>query len=322
MKMRLVLVVVAAASMLVSACGYVAEHTAPRKHAATSRSALAIRADALFWSTFHGGRYEDIPSALEALTGAYVASPNDDLTAAHIAWLHIWRLTERARLAPVPATITDDAVLARRYFEEAVALKPGEPRYMGFLASATLADASIHQDERLTRRGYFMMLDAIKAWPEFNLFTAGYVLSPQPAGSKNFQRALAWQWRDVDVCVGAKVDRENPDFARFMGLATTEGRKRACWNSWIAPHNFEGFFMNMGDMLVKAGDTQTARKIYANAKLSPTYSQWPFREALELRIRDADDNVRAFNAVTGTGSAADQRLMINSTFACMACHQQ
>ena len=80
--------------------------------------------------------------------------------------------------------------------------------------------------------------------------------------------------------------------------------------------------MNMGDMLVKAGDWQTARRVYENAKLSPTYMQWPFRKVLELRIRDAADNVRAFNTTTEANAPADQQVMINSAFACMACHQQ
>jgi uncharacterized protein YceK len=319
--MKLIAIVVTSCVLIVG-CGYIAEHTGPKKHAATARTDLAARADALFWSNFHAGAYDQIPSALDALTGAYLADPTDALTAAHIGWLHIWRLTERRRLASVPATITDDAVLARRYFQEAVALNPGEPRFLGFLASSTLAEAAIHHDERLTRRGYFMLLDAIKAWPEFNLFTAGYVMSAQPAESRNFERAIAWQWQDLEVCVGEKVDRKNPDFAGFMHLATTEGKKRACWNSWITPHNFEGFFMNMGDMLVKAADLQTARRIYENAKLSPTYSQWPYREVLEQRIRDAPDNVAAFRGTTGANSPPDKEIMIDSPFACMACHQQ
>lgn len=85
--------------------------------------------------------------------------------------------------------------------------------------------------------------------PEFNLFTGGYVFSRLPADSPQFQEGLAWQWRTLDHCI-------------------EEGKKRACWNSWIAPHNLEGFFLNMGDMLVKSGDWQMAQKIYANARLS------------------------------------------------------
>jgi hypothetical protein len=46
------------------------------------------------------------------------------------------------------------------------------------------------------------------------------------------------------VRVGERVNRVNPDYARYMRLQTKEGAKRVYWNSWIAPHNFEGFFLN------------------------------------------------------------------------------
>ena len=88
--------------------------------------------------------------------------------------MHIWRLGERARHQPVRPEITDDAVLARKYFEEAVRLDPKEARYLGFYASLLMAEGTIHKDEKMVRRGYFTMKDAVAAWPEFNLFTAGY----------------------------------------------------------------------------------------------------------------------------------------------------
>jgi hypothetical protein len=75
----------------------------------------------------------------------------------------------------------------------------------------------------------------------------------------------------------------------------------------------------MGDMLVKAGDWQTAKRIYANAKLSKTYESWQFKPLLEDRINRAQANVALFNAPEGAGEA---RMMIDSKFSCMACHQQ
>ncbi len=126
---------------------------APEKTASATRTEAAERADALFWSTLHAGDYEGIPRALTALTAAYLADPRDPVTAAHVGWLHIWRLVERARLDPAPPGITDHAVLSRKYFEEAVRLRPGEARYLGFYASALLAEGSIHKDEKVTRRG-------------------------------------------------------------------------------------------------------------------------------------------------------------------------
>jgi hypothetical protein len=307
-------------SLALSGCGYLAEHTAPKKQAATSRSPQAMAADELFWSTLHGADYEHIAPALEAETAAYLGAPNDAVATAHVGWLHIWRLSERQRQAAVPATITDDATLSQKYFQDAVELNPGDARYLGFLASATLAEGSIHNDEAETRRGYYLMLDAIKAYPEFNLFTAGYTMSGQPADSDRFKQALAWQWQNLDVCVGEKVDRASAAYAKYMPQATDKGIKRVCWNTWIAPHNFEGFFLNMGDMLVKSGDWQTGIKLYENAKLSSTYAQWAFRDELEQRIRDAQQNVAAFNAKSD--AANYKPLMGSSSFSCVACHQQ
>jgi hypothetical protein len=292
---------------------------APEKEAAVTRSTAAVKADELFWRTFHGGAYDEIPHALNVLTAAYLETPNDAITAAHIAWLHNWRIAERARMPTVTATITDDTFLARRYFEEAARLNPSDARVFGFLAGHTVAEGTLHKDERLVRRGYFMLLDAIERWPEFNLFTAGYVMSRLPADSPRFKEGLEWQWRTLDVCVGERFDRANPDYAKYMSLETKEGPKRACWNSWIAPHNFEGFFLNMGDMLVKSGDWRTARKIYANAKHSRDYSKWRFAALLDERIAQAEENVAAFNSAQG---APPRPIMINSAFACSACHQQ
>lgn len=195
------------ACLSLASCSYLAVKTAPEKVGSKSRSELAERADVVFWETFHSGRYEDISKALEVETAAYLADPNDAVTAAHTGWLHIWRLAESPRLSTAPATITDDAVMAHKYFQEAVRLDPTDARYVGFMGSAELAEGSIHRDEKLTRTGYYTLLDGMDAWPEFNLFTAGYVMSNLPAASPRYADALEWQWRTVDLCAETKVSR-------------------------------------------------------------------------------------------------------------------
>jgi hypothetical protein len=110
---------------------YIAVALAPKKVAAQTRTESARQADEVFWQTLHGGQYDSIGQALEVLTPEYLKTPDDAVTAAHIGWLHIWRVSERSRLASVPATITDDIRLARKYFQEAVALDPAEARYLG-----------------------------------------------------------------------------------------------------------------------------------------------------------------------------------------------
>ncbi len=300
-------------------CATLAVWSAPDKTASAARTPESERADALFWATLHGGRYDEIPRALTAVKAAYLANPSDAVTAAHAGWLHIWRLAERARVAPTP-DITDDAVLARKYFEEAVRLDPREARYLGFYASLLMTEGTIHRDEKLVRRGYYTMQAAVAAWPEFNYFTSGYGAGALPYDSPRFREGLEAQWLNLDVCVGERVDRANPDFARYMRLDTKTGPKRVCWNSWIAPHNFEGFFLNFGDMLVKAGDPDRAVKMYANAKLTADYAAWPYKAVLDDRIANAGANVQAFRKADAAPGAPV--MMIRSTYACMGCHQE
>ena len=129
-------------------------------------------------------------------------------------------------------------------------------------------------------------------------------------------------WRRLGLCSGTSADRCNPQFAAFMHLVTRQGPERVCWNSWIASQDFEGFLLNMGDMLVKAGEWSTAQKIYANAKLSATYPSWKYRTVLESRIEQAQANVAAFNAPLRGKASGDTVMMVNSRYACMGCHQQ
>jgi hypothetical protein len=293
---------------------------APPKTASNVQTEAAKRANEKFWAALHGGRYEELPAVIEALTGAYLENPRDPETAAHIAFSHIWFANERARLDKPSARITEHFLLARRYFAEAVRLAPADERFKGFLATMELVEAKIHGDEKLLRRGYFDLMAAVDGWPEFNLFTAGYVFSGLPYTDPIYAEALAYQWRNLDACADQKIDRRTADITKFIGLETTTGRKRACWNSTIAPHNFEGFFLNMGDMLVKQGDVGTARRVYANARLSRTYSQWPYRRVLEERIAQAEENVALFR--NPKDSEKIRTPMIHSAFACMGCHQQ
>jgi len=314
------LAVLLALIMATAGCGRLAVWSAPAKTPSTARTAAAVEADTLFWKILHGGEYERIPDVLTALKAAYLENPRDAITAAHVGWMHTWRLGERARQAVLRPDVTDDAVLARKYFEEAVRLDPGEARYLGFYAGLLMAEGTIHKDEKMIRQGFYAMKDAVRAWPEFNYFTAGYTASGLPVESDRYRDALEHQWRNLDVCVGETVDRANPDYARYMALETREGPRRVCWNSWIAPHNFEGFFLNFGDMLVKAGQPALAVTMYRNAQHAREYAAWPYRSALEARIRDARTNVEAFRRTAPAPDAAT--LMVRSTFACMGCHQQ
>lgn len=282
--------------------------------------AETAKAQRYFWTILHTGRYADIDKADYQLMAAYLKYPNDPQLAAHIGFLHIWKIAERQRLKARDPRVVDEMVLAHRYFAEAASLAPKNPIYQGFLGDTMLMQGQIFHDKTLETQGYFQLKHAIGMWPAFNYFTAGYPMSTLPASDPHFKEGLEWQWATLDVCAGRHVDRHNPDFRPFMHFATTVGPQRACWNSWIAPHNFEGFFMNMGDMLVKAGDVKTAQRIYQNATLSSTYHTWPYRHLLAQKIKAAEANVKYFQQADA--ALPQHRIMFNSGAACMACHQR
>jgi len=317
--------------LALTSCSDIAVMTTPKKQPIASHTPLAEQAERKFWITLHQGRYEDIPEATHLLTAAYLQNPNDPLVAAHLGFLHIWQIAERQREEKLDPTIVNHIILANKYFTDAVELNPKDARFLGFLGDAQLIEGKIFNDQRQQTRGYFTLKKAMHAWPQFNYFTAGYPMSSLPADSKHFNEGLEWQWQTLDICANATIDRKNPDFSPYMKLETQTGPARACWNSAIAPFNFEGFFLNMGDMLVKKGDWQTAVKIYNNAKLAKNYSAWPYAYLLEDRIKNAKINVKNFShdpTVYASDKPITQKIqpekvvLFNSGYGCVACHQE
>jgi hypothetical protein len=301
-----------------TACEKIALMFTPEKKPLISNSPLEAEAEHYFWETLHQGQYDHIPKANDLLMAAYLQNPNNPKLAAHLGFLHMWLISERARMPGNNPLITNEIILSKHYFQDALTMDPNNPIYQGFLGDAMLIEAQIAKDKREEVQGYFQLKRSIAAWPEFNYFTAGYPMSTLPADSEHFQEALKWQWLTLDLCAGKKIDRKNPDYRSAMQQQTNQDTQRACWNSTIAPYNFEGFFMNMGDMLVKSKDWQTAIIIYKNAMLADNYSSWPYRNVLENKISNAKANVRFFQ---NNNTTPEHRLMINSKEACMACHQ-
>ena len=258
---------------------------------------------------------------------AYNENPNHLETVTHLGFTHIWALSERHNLDEIPPPIVDHATLALKYFGESYKLNPNDPRTLGFLADMKMVVADISQDKKLAVQGYFDGKKSIRKWKEFNYFTIGYILSGLHHDSRQFRKGLEWQWKTLDECYCETFDRENPSIEKYLSMENTERnlkRKRACWNSWIAPHNIEGFYLNMGDMLVKSGDWKKGIEIYGLAKQSPQYEQWPFQSVLENRIKHAEINVAKFREPLDRSKqyAVDDVMLINSSISCMSCHKQ
>lgn len=305
-------------ALLLAGCSYVAVHTAPKKQPLVSSSAQAVQAKQAFWRAFHEERYEALPEVTEQLTAAYLANPRDPQLALLTAHAHLWRGAEYKRMPRPVASVTDQFALANYYFVQAYELSPDDGRIPGWLGSTQAALGAIHADERERRQGYYTLKDSVGTYPEFNHFTIGYVLSRLPAGDPRLNEALGHLWDALDLCVGRKVDRRNPQIPDFFAQQTSSGPRRVCFNSALAPHNVEGFFLVLGDVLVKTGDPQTARQAYALTKLAPSYQQWRYKAVLEERVETADQ--RAGLYANERDPAKQPVTVSNSDYACTVCH--
>lgn len=293
--------------------------SAETKTPAAGQTDLARHATTSFREALYAARYESLHDVRRLPTAAYLENPSDPEVALLLGHAHLWTLSERSRVGDeVGPEITDHALLAEHYFGEASALAPEDDRIPGWQGGARLAIGDIHDDQRATRRGYFQLREAVRAYPAFNGFGAGFVLSSQDRDSDRFAEAVELFWTNLAACAGDDRIREDLDYRRVMSRFTTTGRLRVCWNTELVPHNFEGFFLAMGDVLSKAGDVANAERAYRAAMLSPDYDGWRFAPVLEARLANLDERVAAFAA------AADPEevpaMMFGSDYACTGCH--
>ena len=307
------------------ACEKVAVFMAPSKKPTPSQSKTATNAENYFWSILHKGNYQDIARAEKYLMAAYLKNPNDPKLAADMGFLHIWKVTERQRHASKNPLISEEIILSKYYFADAHALKPNDAIYESFLGDTQLISGTIFNDKREQTQGYFTLKDAIRKWPQFSYFPAGYPMTNLSRDSKQFKKALEWQWKTMDICAGKKINRKAPYFSVNTVKKPDARKQQACLDTWAAPHNLEGFFLNMGDMLVKSGDWQTGVAIYKNARNIPNYSFWPYRHMLEKRIINAKENVKYFQSTYNEQKSTlnpDRNILFNSGYGCVACHQR
>lgn len=305
-------------------CSFLATKVTSPKQFVISQTELSKKANKYFWDNYHQGNYDSIPNIINYLSLALQDNPNDLISTTHLGFAHIWALSERQRLETPKADITEHIILSHKYFAEANLMNNHDLRVMGFLADLKLAEGSTLNNKKEQTEGYFLGLKAIKKWPQFNKFTLGYFFSGLDKSDKNFQKGLDWQFSTIDDCACEKNTRKTDYKAAIDKIRKSDNPiiHRACWNTWIAPHNWEGFCLNWGDMLIKNGEIEEGIRIYKLAKESDTYTEWAYKDLLETRINKAKQNVTDFNLPVDELNLKNQNvIMFNSKVACMSCHQ-
>jgi tetratricopeptide (TPR) repeat protein len=245
-----------------------------------------------FWEIYHGNRYGDIPEAQAQLEEALQFDPNNATLHALLGATHFWHVGEATRdPKPNQNVLLQDMPTAVRLFERALDLDYysthqagyiNDDHLPGYLGITTVHAGQQNNDPALIAKGDQLLDYAVYQFPEFNNFNRWAAHNTDPKDSDTYKKALDSLWQALDNCVGGSIDRINPDLGPYLHLQTSVGRKKACWSEGtLAPHSMEGFMLNFGNGLVKAGQVETAKVIYANAKYAVNYAQWPYRAQLE-----------------------------------------
>jgi hypothetical protein len=246
-----------------------------------------------FFDDFHAARYSRSLANAVALDTAALAHPLDGPLSFDRALAHTWHLAESGRdPSPDPAVLQAEAMNQLELFRIARENNSKDDRVGCFLGLTLVGAGRATQDDALLQEGLAVLDEAVAAWPEFNLFCLGLAYDGLPASDPDYAKAVEAALDNLDSCVGESVDRNNPDITPYLHQATDKGVKRACWNTWIAPHNAEGFYLWIGDLLVKQGRIDQARISYNNVKLIKEYPSWPYKSLLADRL-SADLDAKA-----------------------------
>lgn len=256
-----------------------------------------------FWTVYHGNDYDAIPEVQAQLQAALQSDPDNATLYALLGATHFWHIGEYTRdPKPDQNVLRQDMPTAAHLFQQALDLDYGgqhligyinDDHLPGYLGITTVHVGQMSNDPNLIAQGDQMLDYAVYQFPEFNNFNRWAAHNADPKDSATYKKALDSLWQGLDACVGGSIDRTNPDVGPYLALQTAVGRKKACWSEGdLAPHSFEGYMLNLGNGLVKAGQVDVARIVYANARYAKNYATWPYREVLET-IAASDLDARA-----------------------------
>ena len=281
-----------------------------------------------FWAIFQGNDYAAIPEAQARLQAALKQDSENPTLYALLGATHFWHAGEYTR-DPKPDlnVLQQDLPTAVQLFQTALNLDYNTQHAIGyayndhlpgFVGVTTVHVGQMTADSSLIAKGDQMLDYSVYQFPEFNNFNRWAAHNADPRDSESYRKGLDSLWQALDACIGGTIDRTNPDVRPYLYLQAPVGRKSTCWSeNEMAPHSFEGLMLNFGNGLVKAGQVDVARIIYANAQYAKNYSAWPYRQVLES-IEASDLSARA--ALYADNDPTNDPPVTVPNRSCVYCH--
>ena len=237
------------------------------------------------------------------MQGAIQRDPDNSTLYALLGATYLWHYGEYTRDTNLNlGVLQQDLPNAVNYFGKALELDYygkqligyiNDDHLPGYLGITTVHLGQQNGDPDLIAKGDQMLGFAAYQFPGFSTFNRWAAHNTDSKDRDSYKKALDSLWQALDTCAGTTVDRSNPDLKPYLYLQTAVSRKKACWSEGVlAPHSFEGFMLNLGNGLVKAGQVEAAKVMYANARYADNYSTWPYRKYLE-EVANSDLYARA-----------------------------
>jgi len=241
--------------------------------------------------------------ALDQLQAAVAADEADGWSRFLLGMLHLQRLGREVDDYEHPSPfVVAEARLASAALDRAAPLLAYDNRIPGFQGAATFNLGVLTDDPVVRQRGLAQLEASLATNFLFNSFSYLGAVAPT-------------------------VGRDDPLFARAIAYldagiqsgCTPATDPRNCGNGGRAPHNIQGSFTLFGDLYLKAGRSEDARRWYEFGLLIPGLENWRHRALLEERLATFDDRAAR---LADDDPSNDPRLAGVGPEACVYCHYQ
>jgi hypothetical protein len=229
--------------------------------------------------------------------------------------MRLWQLGDKLDLSTNAVDVVNESHTMVDRFTKARALLPKDDRAPGFQGLASVEIGKILGEKDLVTQGLSDLDDGIAIFPAYTHFLRALASVDSPKDSDDFAAVLDNLKAVTDTCGFAKDS--SGDFEYKKGPLS--GPLRVCNDEGIVPHVMEGFFVEYGDALLKAGHpAEEARAMYRSATHAPRFAQWPFASELQDRIDNADQRAALY---ADSDTTNDPTLWNQGGHLCIGCHQ-
>ena len=291
-----------------------------------------------FWRVFSASSYELAPVVSAQLDAASANLPDDPELVLLAAHSKFWQVVEsqRDQLGTSPQTFQMLSQAAGMQLGQYMQMRPDDKRPFSWIAPLQFAGAAATGDMAGLQAAMDLADVGIAQAPGFNNFARLVMEAQLPATHPLYARALDGAYGLLEARFDRTISRDDATSIDMHGLVAAgkcqsdsyPSRPAAahgayanpdptCWNSWLAPHEYEGLWLFLGDTWLKGSHLSAARQAYENATLLPSYVTWPYKDLVHDRLTNFDELSDRLSDATVDN---DPVLINQSEATCSVCH--